>query len=67
MDSFAGLNFSSGPIPPTPTTPSQLPNFPPHPLSSGGGLGTIGLGSALGQAPSKSLSQLSAGGIVTTK
>jgi hypothetical protein len=61
MDSLAGLNLSSGTIPPTPTTPSQLPTFPPHPLSTGGGLGALGLGSAIGQPPSKPISQIGAG------
>lgn len=61
MDSLAGLNLSSGSIPPTPTTPSQLPSFPPHPLATSGGLGPLGLGSAIGQPPSKPLSQLGTG------
>ncbi|CAB3987607.1 CCR4-NOT transcription complex subunit 1 isoform X5 [Paramuricea clavata] len=61
MDSLAGLNLSSGTIPPTPTTPSQLPTFPPHPLSTGGGLGALGLGPAIGQPPSKPISQIGAG------
>ena len=61
MDSLAGLNLSSASIPPTPTTPSQLPTFPPHPLSTGGGLGALSLGSAIGQPSSKPISQLGTG------
>jgi hypothetical protein len=61
MDSLAGLNLSSATIPPTSTTPSQLPTFPPHPLSTGGGLGSLGLGSTIGPPPSKPISQIGTG------
>ena len=44
---------------------TQLPTSPPHPLAGSGGLGSLGLGSAIGPpATSKPISQLGSGSLI---
>ena len=65
LDPLTGLNIPSSSLPPTPATPTtQLPSFPPHPLTGtalgpSNHLGAVGsIGSGLSQAVQKPQSQL---------
>lgn len=65
LDPLTGLNIPSSSLPPTPATPTtQLPSFPPHPLTGtvlgpANNLGAVGsIGSGLSQAVQKPQSQL---------
>ena len=65
LDPLTGLNIPSSSLPPTPATPTtQLPSFPPHPLTGTvlgppNNLGAVGsIGSGLSQAVQKPQSQL---------